>query len=302
MPILDGFSATQRIRQDSRYANLPILAMSANVLKNDKDKVLSMGMNDFIMKPVDPKMLFMTLKYWLTDEHQPSPMMLGALSEKEQSALVFPRSHSPASNSPESSALSNWPKQLPELDITSGLAHVMGNGFLYLSLLEQFTLLLDEKMPMMRALLEAKDKRPELNAISHNIKGIALTMGASHLANIFKHIETCDAWEPIEGYYQQALEGIDVIKASIRELQGVSQNLANDELVDRLTNTTQGLTNICQELLPLLEVGDVRSLDYVKHLERLPDAMGMEKAIKLLKNMEFELTLRELKNHLHQCE
>ena len=63
--IMDGYEATQRIRQDARFANLPILAMTANAMVSDREAALEAGMNDHIPKPIDPAKLFDTLKIWI---------------------------------------------------------------------------------------------------------------------------------------------------------------------------------------------------------------------------------------------
>ncbi|PAJ67435.1 hypothetical protein CJF42_26450, partial [Pseudoalteromonas sp. NBT06-2] len=61
MPIMDGYTATKKIRQQKQFENLPILAMTANAMMGDKEKVLSVGMNDHIPKPIDVNQLFTCL-------------------------------------------------------------------------------------------------------------------------------------------------------------------------------------------------------------------------------------------------
>jgi PAS domain S-box-containing protein len=65
MPRLDGLAATQRIRALPGYADVPILAMTANAFVEHKEKCFEVGMNDFIDKPVRPKAFFETLLRWL---------------------------------------------------------------------------------------------------------------------------------------------------------------------------------------------------------------------------------------------
>jgi signal transduction histidine kinase/ActR/RegA family two-component response regulator len=65
MPIMDGLAATQAIRQLAGYANVPILAMTANAFIEDQQHCIDAGMNDFITKPADPKKLFLILAKWL---------------------------------------------------------------------------------------------------------------------------------------------------------------------------------------------------------------------------------------------
>lgn len=57
MPVMDGLEATRIIRQDARFAKLPILAMSAGVTLDEQEKCASVGMTDFIGKPIDSQQL-----------------------------------------------------------------------------------------------------------------------------------------------------------------------------------------------------------------------------------------------------
>jgi PAS domain S-box-containing protein len=66
MPVLDGVEATRRIRAlDSQVARTPIIAMTANAFDEDRKLCESVGMNDFVSKPVDPDDLFRVLARWL---------------------------------------------------------------------------------------------------------------------------------------------------------------------------------------------------------------------------------------------
>ncbi len=65
MPIMDGYTATQHIRAQKKYAHLPIIAMSAHAMKGDKEISLSHGMNDHITKPIDADLLYKTLHHWI---------------------------------------------------------------------------------------------------------------------------------------------------------------------------------------------------------------------------------------------
>jgi len=66
MPIMDGYKATEILRKIYPISELPIIAMTANALKGDREKSIESGMNDYISKPIDPEILFETLGKWLT--------------------------------------------------------------------------------------------------------------------------------------------------------------------------------------------------------------------------------------------
>jgi PAS domain S-box-containing protein len=65
MPVLDGLSATLRIRELPACQKVPILAMTANAFAEDKARCMAAGMNDFVTKPVLPEALFDALLRWL---------------------------------------------------------------------------------------------------------------------------------------------------------------------------------------------------------------------------------------------
>lgn len=66
MPIMDGYKATKIIRETYPSVELPIIAMTANALKGDREKSIESGMNDYISKPIDAEILFETLAKWIS--------------------------------------------------------------------------------------------------------------------------------------------------------------------------------------------------------------------------------------------
>ncbi|SDP15485.1 response regulator [Desulforhopalus singaporensis] len=65
MPVMDGYAATEKIRKDDRFSNLPVIAMTADAIRGVSEKALGEGMDDFISKPVDPAVLYRTLVKWI---------------------------------------------------------------------------------------------------------------------------------------------------------------------------------------------------------------------------------------------
>ena len=65
MPVMDGYEATRQIRKQDRFKDMPVIAMTANAMKSDREKVLAVGMNDHIPKPFKIDTMFATLDKWI---------------------------------------------------------------------------------------------------------------------------------------------------------------------------------------------------------------------------------------------
>ncbi len=65
MPEMDGYEAMQKIREQSRFRQLPIIALTAKAMKDDKAKCIDAGANDYLAKPVDTEKLLSLMRVWL---------------------------------------------------------------------------------------------------------------------------------------------------------------------------------------------------------------------------------------------
>jgi signal transduction histidine kinase/DNA-binding response OmpR family regulator/CHASE3 domain sensor protein len=65
MPEMDGYTATREIRKDARFQKLPIIAVTAKAMKEDQEKCLAAGANDYLSKPVELERLFSLMRVWM---------------------------------------------------------------------------------------------------------------------------------------------------------------------------------------------------------------------------------------------
>ncbi len=65
MPEMDGHQAIREIRQQKQFEDLPIIALSAKVMREDRAECIEVGANDYLAKPVDMGKLFSMLRVWL---------------------------------------------------------------------------------------------------------------------------------------------------------------------------------------------------------------------------------------------
>ncbi|MBT7619092.1 MAG: response regulator [Calditrichaeota bacterium] len=157
MPIMDGYEATKRIREDDRFMNLPIIAMTADAMSGVREKVIEAGMNDYVTKPIDLDQLYGALAKWI--KLGPSSIKSDTTTDIKEEE-VFP--------------------DLPGIDIKDGLKRVGGSKDFYKKLLLKFADSYHGFEKELRNLLSAGDiETATRNA--HSLKGVAGNLGATEL-------------------------------------------------------------------------------------------------------------------------
>jgi CheY-like chemotaxis protein len=72
MPTMDGYTATAQLRQREQAGqHIPIIAMTAGALAEDRQRCLDAGMDDYLAKPIDPRQLYAALSRWITAASSP---------------------------------------------------------------------------------------------------------------------------------------------------------------------------------------------------------------------------------------
>lgn len=167
MPVMDGFETTRIIRRGNiGYDDdaIPIIAMTANAMKGDRERCLAAGMNDYITKPVDPDVLQSKLAQWLG---------------KAGDTPRLPEPTSPAVD--DAGPLHTWKKE----DI---YRRVRGRKDRVCKLIEMFLQGMPGRLTRMEHFVAA-GKTLETGALAHEIKGIAGNLGAQRLQDVSATIE-----------------------------------------------------------------------------------------------------------------
>ena len=84
MPVMDGVTATIEIRKIEKNKDLPIVAMTANAMQQDREKCTDAGMNDHVAKPIDPDELFRALLKWIKPKQNMTSFETIFLPEKKE--------------------------------------------------------------------------------------------------------------------------------------------------------------------------------------------------------------------------
>ena len=178
MPVMDGFEATRRIRQDARFRDLPILAITAAAMARDREACLAAGMNDHVAKPIVPEEMLATLAKWVKPK-APECRVVAIAREAAQSGPALPK--------------------LPGFDLEEALTRVGGNRPLLERLLqkfgEKFRATADEVDGLVRA-----GRKDEAAALLHQVRGTAGNLGAVALHAAAERLEH-EVWGnlPLEG-------------------------------------------------------------------------------------------------------
>jgi PAS domain S-box-containing protein len=210
MPEMGGIEATRIIRADPRFADIPILAMTAHAMAEERQRCLGVGMNDHITKPVDPDLLFQTLLQWV--EKVPRPI---------GSQPVF------AASQPES-------LQIPGINFEAGLRRVAGNHKLYFSLLEQFCQGQYDVADKIRAALDKQDYAGA-KFLVHTVKGVASNVSAVTVQEAAVQLETLILENPGQVILRQALQDFD---GALSELIGHLKSVPGLNLAESAEQAT----------------------------------------------------------------
>ena len=188
MPVMDGYTATRHIREDARLSHLPVLAMTANVMADDRDRALAAGMLDHIAKPLNVQAMFTTIRKWFLPSKRP-PRTAPPPPAHARGAIEEPQQ---PTNTAEAFSL------LQGIDVPAGLAVTMNNVGLYQRMLGSF---LQNQGQFPRVFADARtDSDPTAaTRVVHTLKGNAGNIGAKTLQAAAAALEaSCKAGDPPE--------------------------------------------------------------------------------------------------------
>lgn len=177
MPVLDGISATREIRKSPEYANLPIIALTANVMIREQNEILKAGMNDHIGKPIDLYQLVATLARWVW--------------------TIDGSNGSAASDINEHSSHKSLP-QIPGVCVAESVSRMGGKLDVYYLLLDQFR---RSETNVMAGIQDAltREEFDIAERLAHTLRGILATIGADDLAELVGKLEANVKIGNIEG-------------------------------------------------------------------------------------------------------
>jgi CheY-like chemotaxis protein len=189
MPEMDGFEATRQIRAAEAAApnsrHLPIVALTAEAIRGDREKCREAGMDEYVSKPINPKDLFAKIRLLTTVAPKPATPPASILPAESLPAVNLSNpSNTPAETNPAPKA----PEVIP-IDVAALLARSMGDAGFATETLQRFKIQARKDLALLQQSVESHIA-PEAARLAHGLKGIAGHIGATSLRATAARIES----------------------------------------------------------------------------------------------------------------
>ncbi len=313
MPVLGGIECTRELRQeeqrrshtgyDCNFAQIPIIAMTANAMLGDRDRYLATGMNDYIAKPVNRAELFNVLSRWIPEDRTRrrvrKVVSVGSNYSQVRKGVVEDRRKSSVDRRRIGQVFA-LPDNLVGIDLNQGLSSVEGDVGFYLRLLKEFAVehaLADREIRVDLV----NNARERAGRLVHTIKGLAGNLGARDLAAAALALEQAIMAE--NEHNEQLIQFESALKLVLRSLDTIVEGQHsskmknttvkhpdNDRIADLIAELHVMLSgknfradSKLQELIPLLVGQDIW---LIERLERSLNKFDFDTAKILLAELE----------------
>jgi PAS domain S-box-containing protein len=264
MPVLDGWEATRRLRRNPRFKDLPVLAMTAHALVEERERCLALGMQEHLTKPIEPTRLYAALADW------------------GQRTL---EAGTPPAAAPPGTPPGTTPPPPPGLDREGGLRRTAGNEELYHRLLSSLANTQADAADRVAAALDEQEP-PTARRIAHTVKGVAANLGATALAEAASRLEnTLQAGQPsaddLDHFRSTLEETVALIRAlpptgrTLEEIHGEGEDLSGSGPDGSGDAAMPEPADLVEQLRTLLQAGDGEAIDLVQaHRASLQRLLG----------------------------
>jgi len=264
MPIIDGYEATKRIREINN--DIPIIALSANAMKEQVEKTKKLNMQEHLTKPIEVENLYKTLLKYIKPKITQNSYQKKDTSKKDNIDI---------------------PKFI-NIDSNIGLSHTNQNKKLYLKIIDDFYK--EFKFLKLENLDEVKFKR-----VVHTLKGLSANIGAMKLHNIIKELEENNNQQFIENLEKELkiiLEDIESNFINKKEYENSTFETINktqrDELFNKLKEVIQTKkVNRCEPIIKEISKYKLNNKDkeLFNKIKECVDNYDFKSAINITKNI-----------------
>ena len=269
MPRINGFQATQQIRQIPGCETLPIIAMTAHALKGDEEKCLEAGMDGYVSKPINQDRLFSTIwrhllnKKRVTDAGSP-----GSLAQEEVETVADV-------SAPETAIA---PLQIPGIDIGSVLQSTGLNWRTFQDILLGFFRDNRNTVAAIEQALAANDRKT-LQHLAHSLKGSAGNIGAGELREAADELERGCGVHPPSADFAELCRGLQL---ELTRLLAVIESIQEEPAVTAGKGTQRATTGdillLLTNLAEAIDRADPEEILKIKTqvMEHLADATNID--------------------------
>ncbi len=273
MPVMDGFAATREIRKwEKEDFRIPIIAMTAHAMTEDRVRSLEAGMNDHVTKPIDPNELFTALVKWIEpgERDVPASLLAKTTEEAADQDVMF---------------LSD----LPGISLESGIARVGGNKELYRKLLIKFCNNYSSVIDNIKNAFKTGDKELA-HRLVHTVRGVSGNLGADHFFQAAGDLESAikqenvDTLNPLMDNFEKSL---NTVLNSIQSLERQHADMSPDDksVVDQSTQIDiTKVEPLVVELAELIEDDITEASERLESLGRLLGATNVRQILKEIKD------------------
>ncbi|HEY8100560.1 MAG TPA: AAA family ATPase [Burkholderiaceae bacterium] len=251
MPEMDGHEATRCIRTLPRFADLPIIAMTAHAMHEERERCIASGMNDHVAKPINPSELYRTIARWcprFVTQHveQPFTAQLEGTSDEELA--------------------------IEGVDVRDGLKRMQGNRAFYLQMLKRFRDDQSDVVARIGVALLDKEGRLAAERSAHTLKSVAGQLGIKGVERIAGQIEQKIRDSASPKVLASLLEQLD---GELRPLLGTLAHvltLSEPGKIDALPVGEidhDAMQELIQRIIDLLSQYDGEAIDFLAESSRL---------------------------------
>jgi PAS domain S-box-containing protein len=236
MPDLDGLEATHLIREWEKTTgqHIPIIAMTAHAMEGDRERCLDAGMDDYVSKPLEPKVLFSALDRWAQTNSNTSGENADDLQDYSSSVQLVSMdmddglfgedspSASSATGKPASAIKAVSPPDALPVDFDAALFRFSDDRDFMMEMFKEYMEHLPGRLEEFHAALGEGDTS-RIARLAHNLKGISLNFSVNQLANVALALEEVGKREDMT----HASDLIAQLEAEVRRLE---EYLSNQDL------------------------------------------------------------------------
>lgn len=282
MPVMDGFQATRLIREMADKEKLPIIAMTAHALEEERQKCRDAGMNAHISKPVDVA------------------LMLAEICKCLKISAT-------AVTQPFESLAETLPEQVPGIDLKEGLQRVMGNYMLYSKLLREFPAQYEVVLNTIHDTIKAR-QYAEAAKVVHMLAGSAGNLSMMPLRLACKSLQQglesghvdYDALEEIEQAFDQVVESIASLELAVVTSRMTKKSRPNDTT----PFDSEKQASLLQTLDNLLENNDMRAGKQFEEINALitdkDDFVDLKIIGELIAHLDYSQALLKLREFVNK--